>query len=75
MTMPPKPNTKETKILMSELTLMCEWDDCSQQFHNMEEFLSHMCQHLIGHHYKCATDTSGNICTASKFEMLCAHGQ
>ncbi|XP_063439837.1 histone H4 transcription factor-like [Mytilus trossulus] len=54
--MPPKPNTKETKILMSELMLLCEWGECSHQFNNMEEFLSHMSQHLIGHHYEVGRD-------------------
>lgn len=51
--MPPKPNTKVTKILMSELMFLCEWDKCDQVFKTMEDFLSHMTQHLMVLHNQC----------------------
>jgi len=57
--MPPKPNTKVTKILMSELMFLCEWDKCDQVFKTMEDFLSHMTQHLMVLHNQCKLELEG----------------
>jgi hypothetical protein len=61
--MPQKPNTKVTKILMSELMFLCEWDKCDQVFRTMEDFLSHMTQHLMVLHNLCKLELEGMCIT------------
>ena len=55
-----KPNTRETKILMSELVLHCEWGECNCVYENMDDLLSHMSKHLVEQHTT-ADDPMGNV--------------
>lgn len=68
--MPPKPNTKVTKIVMSELMFLCEWDKCDKVFRTMEDFLSHLTQHLMVLHDLCKLDLEG-MCQSSKVLRGC----